>query len=130
MPSYNTISTSIPALYPQDSYLLFDAESTATITKSQQVVLANDNVGQGRQTCVIEGFFSGAPGVFVLLVQFADTDSENYYIAPTNGGTINAVTGANHFSFQYDAPGVLGRFIRANLSSCANSVNLTVKVTR
>ena len=130
MPAYNSLPY-VPAIYTGNSFTLFSAESTATITTSQQVALGPDP-GSSHTACVVEGFFSGDPGSFEADIQFADTDADAYYIAPSTGGKITTTTGSPnwHFSYQYDAPGTLGCFVRALMKTNGNTVNLTLKVTR
>lgn len=128
MPAYQTSTPpAIVAMYPGDQEYLFNAESTATITTSIQKYLAPD-VGTSNVECMIEGFFSGAPGTFELDIQFASTDGNQYYETPTGYGQITAVDANNHFAFKYSP--AYGPFVRAYMKTVGNTVNLTVKVTR
>lgn len=125
MPAYNTKAP--VGMYPGDTETLFNAESTASITKSQQVYLTND-VGTGDVECVVAGSFSGAPGTFEVDIQFAPTDTDALYVSPATGGAISTVNAANAFNFKYDpAP---GNFVRAFMKTPGNAVNLTLTVTR
>lgn len=138
MPAFQSFGSNPPALYSGDSFNLFNNELSTTLLagsgKSQEVALSQDNAGGGRMQCVVELSFSAPPGNFEVDIEFAETDSDAYFIAPAVGGQLTqAMIGANNplnVSFQYDAPGVLGRFMRAHLISCTNAVNITAKVTR
>jgi len=75
-----------------------------------------------------EGFFSGAPGVFEVDFQEADTDFDTAYILPSNAAyKVTAVVGNN---FRVDLIPTGGRFMRAVLVSRANAVSLILKATR
>ena len=126
MPAYNALVPP-PAAYPGDKVMLFNAESTATITTSQQVYLTSD-IGTGVVECLIEGFFSGAPGTFEIDIQFAATDTDKAYITPALGGAITAANSNNYFSYKYDP--TLGPFVRALMKTNGNTVNLTLSVLR
>ena len=128
MPAYNAAPI-ITCLYPGDAFTLFNAEAASGLTTSQQVTLAYD-IGTGETNCIIEGFFSGDPGTFEIDIQFAATDTDKAYIAPTLGGAISASTGSPNWRFSYQYDPCLGPFVRAKKVTVTNAVNLTVKVTR
>jgi hypothetical protein len=127
MPNYNTLaSIPIPAVYPGDQVLLFNAEQPAAPQASQQVCLANAYDNTATQGASIELFFSGAPGAFSIQPQVADTDIDAAYIA--EGAAITAVNTGNFARVELTA--IKAKFLRVLLSSRTNAVNLTVKVTR
>jgi hypothetical protein len=127
MPNYNTLAAiPIPAVYPGDQFLLFNAEQPAAPQASQQVCLANAPNASSSQSVAIELFFSAAPGAFSIQPQVADTDTDAAYIA--EGAAITTVNAGNFARVELTA--IKAKFLRVLLSSRTNAVNLTVKVTR
>jgi len=130
MPAYNS-ATGCPVLYPGDSYAILNAEASTGITTSQQVSLALDNfAGSGETNCILEGYFSGDPGAFELDPQFAATDTDAAYIAPSIGGAITTTTGSPNWRWSYQYDPCLGPFVRIKKVTITNAVNVTVTVTR
>lgn len=125
----NTVPPLPVALYPGDSFLLFNAEQPVAGVSSIAVTLAGlaeNHPG----TLSIEGFWSAAPGNFSLQPQTADTDADGMFqsegAALTQAAaTVNAV--ANTFRLEITA--ISCKFFRVNLGSRANAVNLTLRVT-
>lgn len=129
MPNYNTLaSIPIPAIYPGDQVLLFNAEQPAAPQASQQVCLANAYDNTNSQAAAIELFFSAAPGVFEVDIQVADTDQDTAYITVPGQGVITTVN-PNNFARVELVP-LKAKFLRVKLVTRTNAVNLTVKVTR
>lgn len=130
MPAYKT-SGNITVLYPGDSLTLWSAEASTGITNSVQASLALDEfASSGETNCILEGFFSGDPGVFELDPQFAATDTDAAYIAPSTGGSITSTTGSPNWRWSYQYDPCLGPFVRVKKVTVTNAVNVTVKVTR
>src|SRR6185312_2427894 len=96
MPNYNTLaSIPIPSVYPGDVVILFNSEQPSVPQASQQVALANYlGADDGPYSFSIELQFSGAPGVFEVDVQVADTDTDAAYTQiPTTGAITSVNTG-------------------------------------
>jgi hypothetical protein len=74
--------------------------------------------------------FDGAPGVFELDIQEADTDADAFYITPTNAAyTVTAVVAATNKA-RVDLQPTGGKFMRVLLKTLTNDVEITVKATR
>ncbi len=129
MPNYNTLAAiPIPAIYPGDQFLLFNAEQPTAPQASQQVCLANAPNATSLPGVAVEISFSAAPGAFNVQVQEADTDIDAAYITIPTTGTITAVSATNFARVEF--PTLKAKFLRILLSSRTNAVNLTAKVTR
>lgn len=77
----------------------------------------------------VEIGFSGPPGAFNVQIQEADVDADASYITPSNAAyTMTVVTAQN--KARADLTTGAGKFIRILLSSRANLVAMTAKVTR
>lgn len=69
--------------------------------------------------------FDGAPGVFEVDIQVADTDADADYVTVA---TIAAVSSNN--VTRYDMTNLWPKFVRVFVTSLANAVHTTVLVTR
>lgn len=69
--------------------------------------------------------FSGAPGVFEVDIQAADTDADGDYVTVAS---IAAVGSSN--VTRYDMTNLWPKFVRALVKTLGNAVNVTVLVTR
>lgn len=72
-----------------------------------------------------ELFFSGAPGVFEMDIQVADTDQDLRYITVATIAAVNA----NNVT-RYDMTNLYPKYVRGKLVALANVVNTTLQVTR
>jgi hypothetical protein len=127
MPNYNTVaSIPIPAIYPGDQILLFNAEQPTPPQASQQVALGNAYDNASTQAVSIEIQFSGAPGAFSIQPQVADTDTDTAYVS--EGAAVTTVNSSNYARVELTS--IKAKFLRVLLSSRTNAVNLTVKVSR
>ncbi len=127
MPNYDATRFTT-ALYSAQSELFFDAEQPAPPQASRQFHIPQGRLGSQPPTVTIEGFFSADPGVFQLDVQEADTNTDDAYQTVPSAGSVTAVDA--NFYFRVDLDPFVGVFIRLNLVSRTNGVNLTVKATR
>jgi hypothetical protein len=114
------------ALYPGDTTLVFNAEQPVAPQSSVAVALSQSPHEGVVPSVSVEGFFSGAPGVFEIDLQSADVDADAFYVSYAN--VINAVGGNNTFRGEF--PNVKAKFVRARLVARANAVNLTLRITR
>jgi hypothetical protein len=126
MPAYQT-SGSIPALYPGDQVLVFNAEQPATGIMSQQIAIAPN--GMNPPSINVEVQFAGAPGAFEFDIYESDTDVSTDYRAIPVASQINAVDANN--GARTDLAPFSGTFISIFCKTQnANAVNATVKITR
>jgi|SRR6185503_583579 len=122
MPAFQTL-TLPPALYQGDSYLVWNAESGLAGTKSERVAFGV-NPGAAGQACSIEITFGGAPGVFEIDFETADTDVAGDYVQKT---IINGVNANNAVRVEIDP--FVANFGRLNMVALANAVSCTAKIT-
>jgi len=129
MPAYNSL---IPA--PSTSRGIADPLWTAeTPTPGNGTTAASQQYGMVSRPGVlgtpfsVHGKFSGAPGVFEIDVQVADTDSDTEY-QTISGGLISTVDSTNN-TFHFDATTTNARFMRLLMRSRTNSVSITATVT-
>ena len=128
MPLYKTL-TLPPALYPDNSYAVFSADSPTSGQASERVALMQAQDGTPQQVSV-EINFSGAPGAFNLQIQTADTDTANAYQTETNG-TITAVGGSGSGNYVRAELSVHAKFMRLLMSTqTGNSVTVTANINR
>jgi hypothetical protein len=127
MPNYDAARFTT-ALYSAQSELFFDAEQPAAPQASRQFHIPQGRLGSAPPSLTIEGFFSGDPGVFDIAIQEADTNTDDAYQTIPSAGNITAVDG--NFYFRVDLAPFVGVFIRLNLVTRTNGVNLTAKATR
>ncbi len=78
----------------------------------------------------VEIHFSGAPGVFEIDVQEADTDADAFYILMSNANyTINTVNATTQ-NVRVDLSPTGGKFMRLFMKTLPNAVNVWAKITR
>lgn len=135
MPVYpgaaNSVATnSVPplpvAIYPGDTVAVFAAEQPAVPSASVAVAIAQAGYDGIIPNLSVEGFFSGAPGVFSLQLQTSDTDGDGMY---QNEGAAIAAVSANQ-SFRAEFANVRAKFARILMTARANAVNLTARISR
>lgn len=73
----------------------------------------------------VEVAFGGAPGVFGIDVQVAETDQDANYITI---GTISAVNASN--VGRLDVTTIWAKFVRARVTTLTNAVSITAVLTR
>lgn len=113
---------------PQFANQTVVAETIAAGGKSQAFNLPEGtNVGAQRNISV-EIQFSGAPGVFEIDIQVADTDTENAYILNSAAAfKITAVTANNWARAEVL---VNAKYVRLTLPTLTNAVNIIAKLSR
>ncbi len=125
MPAYGT---------QQVPYSIAPGDSVQAITASEQVEGATPYAGErvalagplaGRRVR-FEIQFGGAPGVFEVDAQEADTDTANAY------QTVGSVTqvNANNWCAIDLVDTISGKFVRPYVKSLANNVTVAVKVSQ
>jgi hypothetical protein len=133
MPNYpgpansTTTNTTPPlpqAIYVGDQQTVFNAEQLAVPQASIAVALGPGPGEVGPKTVSVEGFFSGAPGVYEIDLQTSDTDADAMYAQEGTG--ITTVSANNTFRAEFT--GVSANFARLLLKSRANAVNLTARI--
>jgi hypothetical protein len=130
MPVYKTQTSYTTSLLPGDSFTSFNAEQPTPgnggASAGERASLSIQKAA-GPEAIGIDGFFSGAPGAFEIDIQGAEIDADTNYSVVT-GGIINAVDANNQFHL--DLPNVIARFVRPNLKTRTNAVNLTLTIRR
>jgi hypothetical protein len=125
-----------PALfpfYPQNSFLLFNAEALVTGEFSQQVSLPPNPVGSADVRVRLQIDFSAAPGAFEIYVMECDTDTQGateYALVPV-GGDLTAVNPGSVTQVTVDLAPFQGQFLCLYVKAKpANAVTCTARVTR
>ncbi len=78
----------------------------------------------------VELHFSGAPGVFELDIQEADTDADAFYILPSAAAYTVSAVNATTQNARADLSPTGGKFLRVFMKTLTNAVNCWVKITR
>lgn len=132
MPNYGTpVAGSVPtSLKAGDSAYFWNAESPEpSVPVASLEVCIPVQEGGPAPAVSIELVFGGAPGAFSFQLQEADTDTANDFITPSAAAyTITSVNSNN--VARSDLIPTAGRFLRGYLSSLANNVTVTAKITR
>lgn len=123
MPAYKTL-TLPPALYPGDSYLVFNSEDPANAELSERVALGPDPDGLSQKLSV-EIVMASAPGAFEFDLQTSDTDVSTDFVS--NPTTITAVTANNVARVEYI--NIVAKFA-ALLCVTSPGVSVVAKITR
>lgn len=131
MPPYLATPPPPYSISAGEAYLVWNAEQPAAgnggASASQQLALTRIPGEPGTEFSV-DGFFSGAPGVFEIDVQVSADDVDAHYQTILNG-MINSVDAVNN-TFHFDAPYVASKFVRLLMRSLANAVNVTATISR
>jgi hypothetical protein len=111
---------------PNDSNVV--GESFVTGNASVAFTMLGPSSASYAPSVSIQIQFSGAPGIFEIDIQEADTDADNFYILPT-GSTAYKITSVNATTFTAFADLIPtgGRFMRIKVVSLANAVTLICK---
>lgn len=103
-------------------------EQPAVPQASMSCNLQAGSEGQPNPVLAVELLFSGAPGVFQLEIQVADTDADGLYVTPGDPAYTITSVNANNAAQAVLMPGK--KFVRARLTSRTNAVTAIVKFTR
>lgn len=103
-------------------------EQPAVPQASMSCNLQAGSEGQPNPVLGVEILFSGAPGVFQIEIQVADTDADGLYVTPGDPAYTITSVNANNAAQVALSPGK--KYVRARLTSRANAVNLLLKFTR
>ena len=125
MPAYNFLVPP-PAIETNESYLVWNADTPASGTLSQQVALARSRGGYPPAASV-EVIFSASPGAFEIDVQEADTDLASNYVGALGGALTTATLGANGtYVVRIDLNPVTARFLSLLMKTAPTWTSLTV----
>lgn len=126
MPSYVAGNADLNLLYPEGQQFMWNAETVAGGTASTAFRLYRRRDTFYPFGASFELTFGGAPGVFEVDIQTADTDLAANYV------TINTITGGLNASNigRLELPNFWARYVRAVVVTLTNAVVVTVKVTR
>jgi hypothetical protein len=125
-----------PALfpfYPQNSYLLFNAESLTTGEFSQQVAIPPNIEGGATTGIRLQVDFSAAPGAFEIDIMECDTDTQGAaeYAQVPVAGSITVVNANSTTQATVDLLPFQGQFLCLYVrTQPANAVTCTVRATR
>lgn len=123
-------TTAPQQLFPGMTVLAFDAENPAVPQASIQFAIAAGGPWAIEAPHLsVELHFATDPGVFQVDVQAADTDADAYFQTIPSAGILTAVS-ATYFVARTEIVWVKARFIRLNIVSRANDVDLTAKISR
>jgi len=112
-------------LNENQQYLCWIKEAVAVGESSFAVQLRRNRGNFYPWGVSVELSFSANPGAFQCDVQIADTDADANYI------TIGSITNVNAgFVGRLDLTTLWPKFLRLNMVSLANAVNVTAQVTR
>jgi hypothetical protein len=126
MPNYINPPTQTPiAISVGEQVVAFNAEQPAVPQASIEFALPPNPRTLGAALSV-EVSFSGAPGVFEVDLQEADTDADANFVS--NATTITAVNAGN--VGRQDYANITGQFVRILLKTRTNAVNALIKITR
>ena len=124
---FGTPSSAATQLPPTDGQI---AQETLIAPQASIAVTLASQMGDPPPMVTVEVRFSAAPGAFSFQSQEADTDADGFYVTPTAAAyTITAVN-AITFVARVDLSPTGGKFMRAYLSSLANGVKTSCKITR
>lgn len=125
-----------PALfpfYPENTYLLFNAEALTTGEFSQQVHIPPNPVGGAQAGIRLQIDFSAAPGAFELYVMECDDDTQGAaeYAQVPVGGDITAVNPGSATQATTDLLPFQGQFLCLYVKTQpGNAVTCTARATR
>jgi hypothetical protein len=123
MPNYGVRAA--VALYPGSQGAAFTAEQPVVPKASQSFALWHPMTGAPNAFSV-EIQFAADPGVFEIDVQTSDTDTASYYETYAISGIINAVDANFHARAEF--VNIRANFVRLNLKTRTNAVNLTATI--
>lgn len=128
MPKY--FAGTAKSLYVGETFIAFNAEpyTTGTVPQLSAAIVIGARQAQSAPQFSVEVTFSGAPGTFEVDVCEASTDAANNYIL--NPATAAKITTVSANQIARGDVQLNGPFIAINLVALANSVNVTVKITR
>lgn len=135
MPLYNsnvTTNTPMTALYPGDSFLLFNGETPIAGQNSQQVVIARKDLDTPSSVSV-ELIFPADPGAFEFDICDADTDTPDaYLVLPAIGQILAAVAGVGgKFVVRVESVPIKANFLLLRcVTASANGKSVIAKVSR
>lgn len=127
MPNYDT-TLQMPSLYPGQIVLAFDAEQPAAPQASKAFAIPTPMIGNHPPAINVDIEFSADPGVFQLDVQEAEEDENASYMTVPSAGSLTTVDA--NFRSRADIFPFVGKFIRLNLVSRTNAVNLTARISK
>jgi len=125
MPSYPGPNQA-PLLHENQWYYLLQNETVVDGTASRAVQLRRLKGTTYFVGVSLEITFSGDPGTFAIDIQTADNDLASKYV------TIDQAVGALNADFvtRIELPSFWAKFLRVNVVTLTNPVNVTVLVTR
>lgn len=130
MPAYGAAGNQPTSIPPGFAYAVWNAESPASGTKSQEVTIEGPYGFSPSASIDIQ--FSAAPGNFTIDVQEADFDVEADYVNITAAEITQTALGPSGTACRVDMAntGFKGRFLRLKMTSQPTNVVTTTATIR